>query len=98
MAVIGIDLGTTNSAGACYDGASPIILPSSRPDGLVPSVVMFRKGDFLVGQQALEFAYRDPEKRCLLHQTADGTSSRRTQGGGSSRPRQLRHCTQQQGR
>lgn len=69
MAFIGIDLGTTNSVGAYYDGREPHILPSTRADGLVPSVVVFRKPrpgsttreEILVGQAALDYAYKDPE-------------------------------------
>jgi molecular chaperone DnaK len=67
MAVIGIELGTTNSEGAHYDGQNPpLILPSSRPDGLEPSVVVYRKpkreqdDPILVGEMAASFAYRDP--------------------------------------
>src|SRR5688500_9232275 len=61
MAVIGIDLGTTNSVAARAVGDTPIALPSSRPDCLLPSVVCYRKGQILVGQAALDTAYRDPK-------------------------------------
>ncbi len=68
MAAIGIDLGTTNSVAAHYDKTARI-LPSDRADGLTPSVVFFRKprkdedgeGEILVGDEALNQAYRDPE-------------------------------------
>lgn len=68
MASIGIDLGTTNSAASYYNGEHPILLPTTRPDGLIPSVVAYRKpradqsgeGTFLVGQTALDYAYKDP--------------------------------------
>lgn len=69
MAAIGIDLGTTNSVGTYYDGKEARILRSARSDGLVPSVVAYRKprqgsggaGEMLVGQPALDYAVRDPE-------------------------------------
>ncbi len=50
---IGIDLGTTNSVIAVYEGDSPIIIPNSRGGRLTPSVVSFTKeGEILVGQSA----------------------------------------------
>jgi molecular chaperone DnaK len=70
MKAIGIDLGTTNSVGAQYEeGKAPTTLPSSRPDGLVPSVVVYRKpskknpgskGETLVGQAAVDYARLSP--------------------------------------
>jgi molecular chaperone DnaK len=68
MASIGIDLGTTNSVGAVFDGRNARILNSSRADGLVPSVVTYRsprppeetEGTILVGQAALNQAHKDP--------------------------------------
>lgn len=68
MASIGIDLGTTNSVAAYYDGKDVRILSSSRADGLVPSVVAYRnprppdetEGKLLVGQAALNHCYKDP--------------------------------------
>ncbi|MEW6733405.1 MAG: Hsp70 family protein [Acidobacteriota bacterium] len=64
---IGIDLGTTNSVCAIYDNTARV-LASERADGLVPSVVVFwrppkdpqAEGKILVGQPALDFAYKDP--------------------------------------
>jgi molecular chaperone DnaK len=68
MASIGIDLGTTNSVGAYFDGKEPRILSSTRADGLVPSVVAYRnprpphetEGTILTGQPALNYSYKDP--------------------------------------
>ncbi|MFL6211952.1 MAG: Hsp70 family protein [Pyrinomonadaceae bacterium] len=68
MVSIGIDLGTTNSVAAYYDDEQTHILSSGRPDGLVPSVVTYRKprpntsgpGSLLVGQTALDYAITDP--------------------------------------
>lgn len=51
--VIGIDLGTTNSAVAIVEGDKPRILENSQGDRTTPSVVAFTKdGDALVGQPA----------------------------------------------
>ncbi|MCI0439056.1 MAG: Hsp70 family protein [Chloroflexi bacterium] len=68
MAVIGIDLGTTNSVCGYYDAQGVRILRSERIDGLVPSVVCLRlpagpdkEPELLVGQDALDYAYKNPE-------------------------------------
>ncbi len=37
--IIGIDLGTTNSAVAVMEGGSPKIIPSSEGGNIIPSVV-----------------------------------------------------------
>ena len=51
--IIGIDLGTTNSAAAVMDGGEPVIIPSSEGERLVPSVVAVNKnGERLVGRVA----------------------------------------------
>lgn len=51
--LIGIDLGTTNSVVATYEGNTPIIVPNNRGGRLTPSVVAFSKdGEILVGQSA----------------------------------------------
>ncbi|MDN3985713.1 Hsp70 family protein [Lactiplantibacillus plantarum] len=50
--IIGIDLGTTNSAVSIIDGGVPKILPNFDGNRTTPSVVAFKNGDILVGQQA----------------------------------------------
>ncbi|HEX9142437.1 MAG TPA: molecular chaperone DnaK [Gaiellaceae bacterium] len=51
--VIGIDLGTTNSAMAVMEGGEPTIIPNSEGGRITPSVVAFTKnGERLVGQVA----------------------------------------------
>ncbi len=41
--IIGIDLGTTNSAVAVMEGGSPVVIPTSEGSRLLPSVVAFNK-------------------------------------------------------
>lgn len=49
--VVGIDLGTTNSAVAAMEGGKPTIVANSEGQRTTPSVVAFTKtGDQLVGQ------------------------------------------------
>jgi len=53
MMVIGIDLGTTNSAVAYVDGEEARIIPNDRGARLTPSVVSItEKGEILVGESA----------------------------------------------
>lgn len=50
--IIGIDLGTTNSCVAVYDGGEAKVI--TNPEGMrtTPSVVAFKNGDIIVGQKA----------------------------------------------
>jgi molecular chaperone DnaK len=60
--IIGIDLGTTNSAAAVMRGGKPEIIPSSEGGRTVPSVVAQNKaGEILVGQVAKRQAVTNAE-------------------------------------
>src|SRR5256714_1440987 len=60
--VIGIDLGTTNSAVAYMEGGEPTIIPNAEGGRITPSVVAFTKnGERLVGQVAKRQAITTPE-------------------------------------
>ena len=60
--VIGIDLGTTNSAVAVMEGGEPTIIPNAEGGRITPSVVAFTKsGERLVGQLAKRQAITNPE-------------------------------------
>lgn len=60
--IIGIDLGTTNSAAAVMEGGEPTIIPSAEGDRLVPSVVAVNKnGERIVGKPARNQAVINPE-------------------------------------
>jgi molecular chaperone DnaK len=51
--LIGIDLGTTNSAAAVMEGGEAVVIPTAEGGRLCPSVVAFTKeGERLVGQTA----------------------------------------------
>src|SRR3984957_12960792 len=53
MAVVGIDLGTTNTVVACVRGGRVNVLPDEQGRRLLPSVVSFHpNGDVLVGHLA----------------------------------------------
>ncbi|XP_078440647.1 stromal 70 kDa heat shock-related protein, chloroplastic-like [Wolffia australiana] len=60
--VVGIDLGTTNSAVAAMEGGKPTIVTNAEGQRTTPSVVAFTKnGDRLVGQIAKRQAVVNPE-------------------------------------
>jgi molecular chaperone DnaK len=60
--VIGIDLGTTNSAVAYMEAGEPTIIPNAEGGRVTPSVVAFTKtGERLVGQVAKRQAITNPE-------------------------------------
>jgi molecular chaperone DnaK len=60
--IIGIDLGTTNSAMAVLEGGEPTIIPNAEGGRTTPSVVAFTKtGEQLVGTVAKRQAVTNPE-------------------------------------
>src|SRR4030042_1920461 len=64
--IIGIDLGTSNSAAAVVEGGKPVIIPSAEGTTLggkaFPSYVAFAKeGELLVGEPARRQAVMNPE-------------------------------------
>ena len=60
--VLGIDLGTTNSAVAVLEGGEPTIIVNAEGDRTTPSVVGFRKeGERVVGKSAKNQAITNPE-------------------------------------
>ncbi|RVZ42952.1 molecular chaperone DnaK [Helicobacter pylori] len=61
--VIGIDLGTTNSAMAVYEGNEAKIIANKEGKNTTPSIVAFTdKGEILVGDSAKRQAVTNPEK------------------------------------
>ena len=81
--VIGIDLGTTNSAMAVMEGGEPTIIPNAEGGRITPSVVAFTKsGERLVGQLAKRQAITNPDntiysiKRFMGRRFSDPESQR----------------------
>ncbi|KAF0208282.1 MAG: molecular chaperone DnaK [Actinomycetota bacterium] len=83
--IIGIDLGTTNSAVAVLEGGEPAIIVNAEGDRTTPSVVAFRKdGERIVGKSAKNQAITNPEntiksiKRFIGRKFEETTSERGT--------------------
>ncbi|NLA04525.1 MAG: molecular chaperone DnaK, partial [Firmicutes bacterium] len=75
--VVGIDLGTTNSAIAVMMGSDPEIIPNAEGSRLTSSVVAFSKdGQRLVGQVAKRQAITNPERTILSIKREMGTGYR----------------------
>jgi molecular chaperone DnaK len=78
MKIIGIDLGTSNSAAAVLEGGRPVIIPSSEGISLYgkafPSYVAFTKdGQKLVGEPARRQAVANPEGTVTAFKRKMGT-------------------------
>jgi len=60
--IIGIDLGTTNSAFAVMEGGDPEIIVNGEGDRTTPSVIAFSDGERLVGKPAKNQAVQNPDQ------------------------------------
>ncbi len=64
--IIGIDLGTTNSCVAVFEGGEPTVIPNPEGSRTTPSVVAFSKtGERMVGQVAKRQAITNPDKTVM---------------------------------
>ncbi len=78
--IIGIDLGTTNSCVAVYEGNEPIVIPNPEGARTTPSVVAFPKNskERLVGQSAKRQAITNPERTFISIKREMGTAYKKT--------------------
>ena len=83
--ILGIDLGTTNSAMAVFEGGNPTIIVNAEGDRTTPSVVGFRSdGDRVVGKAAKNQAVTNPKntvfsiKRFMGRKYSEVTSELKT--------------------
>jgi molecular chaperone DnaK len=92
--IIGIDLGTTNSAAAVMMGGNPAVIPSAEgptvAGKMFPSVVAFTKeGQLLVGESARRQAVTNPEGTIREAKRHMGTSRKITLQGKDYTPQQI---------
>jgi molecular chaperone DnaK len=73
--IIGIDLGTTNSAMAVMEGGEPKVITNAEGARTTPSVVAMSKGERLVGQVARNQAVVNPENTVFSVKRLIGRSS-----------------------
>lgn len=92
--IIGIDLGTSNSAAAVLQAGKPAIIPSAEGatayGKAFPSVVAFTKdGQVLVGEPARRQAVSNPERTVLAAKRKMGTKHRYKINGKEYTPQQI---------
>jgi len=92
--VLGIDLGTTNSAAATYEGGRATVIPSAEGPTMAgkmfPSVVAFTKdGQLLIGEPAKRQATANPEGTIFEIKRKMGTDYKVTIQGKQYTPQQI---------
>ncbi len=93
--ILGIDLGTSNSAAAVLEGGRPVIVPSAEGTTVgggkaFPSYVAFTKdGQLIVGEPARRQAVSNPEGTVTAFKRKMGTDYKYTLHGKTYTPQQL---------
>ena len=88
--IIGIDLGTTNSCVAVFEGNEPIVIPNPEGARTTPSVVAFSKtGERMVGQVAKRQAITNPDKTVISIKRDMGTNKKVDIDGKSYNPQEI---------
>ncbi len=88
--IIGIDLGTTNSCVAVYEGSEPIVIPNPEGARTTPSVVAFSKtGERMVGQVAKRQAITNPDRTISSIKRHMGTGFKTTIDGKNYTPQEI---------
>ena len=88
--IIGIDLGTTNSCVAVYEGGEPIVITNPEGARTTPSVVAFSKtGERMVGQAAKRQAITNPDRTVMSIKREMGSAHKVTIDGKSYTPQEI---------
>ena len=89
-AVIGIDLGTTNSCVATIEGGKAVVIPNSEGSRTTPSVVAFTKdGERLVGVTAKRQAVTNSERTIISVKREMGTDWKKDIDGDDYSPQEI---------
>ena len=90
MAIIGIDLGTTNSLAAVWQEGNSVLIPNALSSLITPSVVsMDDHGNIVTGEIARQRLISHPDRTASLFKQFIGTSKMYTLGGKSFRSEEL---------
>ena len=73
MAILGVDLGTTNSLAVVYKEGKPVLIPNAFNEYITPSVVSILDGKIVVGKLAKERLVTHPECSASLFKRTMGT-------------------------
>ena len=88
--IIGIDLGTTNSCVAVFEGNEPVVIPNPEGARTTPSVVAFSKtGERMVGQVAKRQAITNPDRTVISIKREMGSAYRKEIDGKSYTPQEF---------
>ncbi|MBQ5772824.1 MAG: molecular chaperone DnaK [Clostridia bacterium] len=88
--IIGIDLGTTNSCVAVFEGSEPTVIPNPEGARTTPSVVAFSKtGERMVGQVAKRQAITNPDRTIISIKREMGSAYKKTVDGKSYTPQEF---------
>jgi molecular chaperone DnaK len=87
--IIGIDLGTTNSAVAVMEGGKSTIIPSSEGGRIFPSVVSIKDGEIIVGEVAKRQAIVNPKHTIRSVKRIMGTNEKIDVDGKKYSPEQI---------
>ncbi len=88
--IIGIDLGTTNSCVAVYEGGEPIVIANAEGARTTPSVVAFSKnGERMVGQVAKRQAVANPDRTIISVKRSMGTNTKFPIDGKNYTPQEI---------
>ncbi|PKM61494.1 MAG: molecular chaperone DnaK [Firmicutes bacterium HGW-Firmicutes-21] len=88
--IIGIDLGTTNSCVAVFEGGEPVVIPNAEGNRTTPSVVAFSKtGERMVGQVAKRQAITNPDRTVISIKRDMGTNKKVSIDGKNFTPQEI---------
>ncbi len=88
--IIGIDLGTTNSCVAVYEGSEPVVITNPEGSRTTPSVVAFSKtGERMIGQVAKRQSITNPERTVMSIKREMGTNYKVDIDGKSYTPQEI---------